>query len=253
MDSFSRSEADTFGARRVVAEVVSLLQGDVDGPTSVATLASASGHAEAAIRRALAEVMGAEPDVVRVRLRAERDGVLRGAVRLEPREPTVPTTVDADAAPSGLLPTPVIERLGPLTGWVVDLSRIGPVAITRGLWSLVRRGEPVAPYSMGVLTEAWGRGRGPQVFRCVRLLSAPADAMAGADAWSHPAAWYATFRYQGSVTGIDGACTWMAATWVPAAELRLAYGPLLALVEGVPDLRGRVTAALHLPVTALEA
>jgi len=253
MDPSSPTAPTAVSERRIAAEVISLLQGDLDRAWALKDLAAATAHGEARIAEALWNVLALDVGGARRRLQAERDGVMRGVVRLASERAPRARAVPEAEAPHGLSGPPDLERFGPLHGWVVELPSVGPVAITRALWSLVRRGEPVAPYTMGVSTEAWGRGREGSVLRCVRLMPTATPPGGGAAAWSHPAAWFASFRYQGSVTGLNDACTWMAASWVPSAELRLAYGSLFALVEGVPDWRGRVTATLHLPVLELEA
>ena len=149
----------------------------------------------------------------------------------------------------GLDTTATLERLGPLTGATVALDSVGPVAVTRALWSLVCAGEPIAPYSMGVVTRAWGRGKDGVALRCLRLHRGVT--LPGTEPWSTPMAWYASFPYDGPLTRIEAASTWIASQWVPRAGLRLGYGPLMALVEGVPDWRGGVRASIHLAIAAI--
>ncbi len=117
----------------------------------------------------------------------------------------------------------------------------------------MRDRAPVTPYTVGVLTRAWGRGgEEPVPTRCVRLLHEPsAPPRTGVEPWQHPVDWYASFAFDGSVSRIEPACTWIAARWTPRAGLRLGYGPLLVLMEGLPDWRGRARATIHLSIAEL--
>ena len=88
--------------------------------------------------------------------------------------------------------------------------------------------------------------------RCVRLLEEPSEPhRTGVERWHHPVDWYASFAFDGSVSRIEQACTWIAACWTPRAALRLGYGPLLVLMEGLPDWRGRARATIHLAIAEL--
>ena len=175
-------------------------------------------------------------------------------------EPPVPDPIPAEVlvsdCPPGLSPTPRIEALGPLHGWTVLVRGLTMLPVTAGMLSLVRPAPRVRPFTLGALAQPWGwqRGSTAKEFRCLRLVAADAPTPGPPIlAWRQRRTYYAVFDYEGPAAGIEPACFWMAACWVPRSGLRLDYAPLFSLTEGPPSWRGHLRARLHVAVHPLRS
>jgi AraC-like DNA-binding protein len=210
-------------------------------------VASLAGYGSAeAFTRAFRRQLGCSPS------RFRRDALLYEE-RSSPRP--APLGGGGLAPPEGLSARPEIARLGPLHCWSVQVPTMAMEHVGVGMAALLGAAPPDGPWQLGGLAQPWGwhTSSADKEFRCLRLV--PWDAPPPPPPllpWRMAPRWFAIFTFEGALEGVDPACRWMAERWAPASGLRLAYGPLLSLLEGlVPG--GPIRARLHLAVSPLHA
>lgn len=166
------------------------------------------------------------------------------------RSPDPHSDVQLEAKPPGLDPEPRIELAGPFYGWTVMVPSFDPEPLAVGMGQLLSACPPDGPWQVGGIAQPWGWLTDAQrEFRCLRRRESDERAPpAPLIPWSWPRDWFAIFGYQGPLDQIDAACRWMAWRWPEQVGVRLGYGPLFSLLEGMAD---PASARLHLAVRPL--
>ena len=205
-----------------------------------------------AFARAFKKQFGVPPSSFRDRVRAG-DMILGRAPA--PHAELEARVVDREAPPPGLSPRARIEAVGPVYGWTVLVPSFDLADVGQGMAQLVAMCPPDGPWQLGGIAQPWGwlSEGAPRELRCLRRRDgddrSPPPPLVP---WSWPRDWFATFDYDGALDGIEAACRWMAAVWPGRVGVRLGYGPLFSLLEGVADPRA-VRARLHLAIRPLAA
>ena len=272
----------TFAA---VAELVLILQDQLDTAWTLETMAERAGFAPHHLAHAFREHVGAPPLAYLRRLRLERaayqlvssDLALediaeaagyasagafhRAFARQFGRAPShvrrgessargrPPRQHDATLALPATLGAPEVVEVGPLHGRSLRVPSVDVRALGAAYIQFVGLvAPPTTPWQRGIASppQGWATRSASREFRCVALADAPArDIAAPLEPWRMRRCWAARFPFAGNSWEIPAAFEWIFDEWLPASGLRFAFDPTLTLFDEVS-----ATAQPGAPVTA---